>query len=106
MPTSRQLISETLSVLGQSIIGHQCKLKQLQIRRFHLLDRLIALDERDEHLRYLIKGLKDKADWEMGQQQKLMEAERPGRSRQQPREPGEEWRGDLDDRFPSSGVDS
>lgn len=105
MPTPRQLISETLAVLGSSIIGHQCKLKQLQIRRFHLLDRLIALDERDEHLRYLIKGLKDKADWEMRTQQTLLASERGPRPAA-PREPGEEWRGDLDDRFPSSGVDS
>lgn len=96
MATPRQLISETLSVLGQQIIGLQCDLKILQRCKLEVLDFLIDLDERDDYLRHQIKGLKDKADWEMKEQHRLILADQPRRSPFTPQE-GEEWKGASDD---------
>jgi hypothetical protein len=93
----KALVRASLASLGQSIIGAQSKLRFLEMERRSLIDHLFGIEDEQEALRVEIKGLKDKAVWEMKEDARLHGAE--NQSQQHPEQglprwmtEGEEWK--------------
>ena len=98
MKTHKELVQATLADLSKKIVSQQIALKLVQADRDDLIGDLMDLEAYEGHLRHTIKGLKDKAQWEIRQYEKLHGVEvKDGRvvkkdEGQPPPLEGDEWK--------------
>jgi hypothetical protein len=102
MKTHKELVQASLADLSKRIVSEQIALKLVQSDKTEVFDELMDLEAYEEHLKSIIKGLKDKASWEIREYEKLhgvavkdgkvTKKKNDGQLPEPPRLEGDEWK--------------
>ena len=102
MKTHKELVQASLADLSKRIVSEQLELKLVQSDKNEVFEELMDLEDYEEHLKLIIKGLKDKAAWEIREYEKLhgvevkdgrvVKKKDGGQVPEPPPLPGDEWK--------------